>query len=310
MKLINASGKNYEIGYKIGLETSEEIKKVLKKNKRKFNKKIFNYCKKIFPELIDELKGMAVGANVNFEELFALNTGIDVGCTTIALKTKSRFIMGHNEDLSDNDVFLLRITHESGVKSLSLCYYAFLPGFCVSMNSEGFIQAMNGMVSINDGKKVGIPNSFLLRKTIESRTIDSAIDIFKKVNSLRGFSVIFCKEKLVLVESCPEKIFISEQNILIHTNHYLFLKEFENRSCLINSVSRFSQAQTLINFVPKNFYGLKKILSSHYDVPNNICRHEKTRTAATIIINSKKYMNVCYGNPCENKFNKFFFDSF
>ena len=305
IQIVEASGNNYSIGFKVGSVCSDRIKSVLKHNNFSFNASILRLCKEVFPDIVSELEGMAVGAGVDFRALFSMNTGLDVGCTTIAFDNAG-ILLGHNEDLSENDVFLFKITHESGLRSLSLCYYGFLPGFCVSMNSEGFCQTMNGMISKSDGK-IGLPNSFLLRKTIECSNINSAVNIVTSNKTLRGFHVAFYKDKIVSVESSPKRHIVNEHKVMIHTNHYLFLNDSEARNPIVNSVSRFSQAQTLINFFPRSILGIKKILSSHFDKPNSICRHGVNRTAATVLIDlSEKELYLCYGNPCKGKFKKFY----
>ncbi len=318
MRVINAKGSNYEAGFSVGKNTSEEIKRFIKdfsltkKDKQKVSV-LLPFCKKTFPQFVDEIMGLSDGSGVAFEKLFALNLGLykAVGCTTIAVKKKGKVLIGHNEDLSHDDMFLLRLTNRDGSRSLSICYYGFLPGFSATINSHGLFQSMNSLDS-KEKNAVGLPVSIISRATMEAKTIEEAVSIITMNKRLGGGNFVFYqKDRIVNIETTANRHVVREQEALLaHTNHYLEadLKRFEGREDLYNSVSRLIQARTMLSAgKARNFRSFKKILSSHFDFPNSICRHLKhpgqTFTAGTVLMDtSKKQLKACRGYPCVSRF--------
>lgn len=117
------AGNNYDFGFKLGKALRERINARLEKNKEFYRKKSYNYhgfkrfvrtaskflpeTKKRFPYLIEEAKGMAEGAGIQFEELFVLMCDEEfiefkvypLHCTSVAIKTRdNKILIGHNED--------------------------------------------------------------------------------------------------------------------------------------------------------------------------------------------------------------------
>jgi predicted choloylglycine hydrolase len=321
-------GDNYRIGYTIGRKTKKGMDFFLAKNLELFNnkeldrlsQKFLKISKIEYPQYLEELQGMADGSGQKFMDLFKFNLTLlerqlkDENCSTLVFKKKDRILIGHNEDLSENDVFLTRIRLNDGTNILAVCYYGILPGFSAALNSHGFVETMNFLASKDT--QVGVPLTFLCRANIESRSIGEAVKRTIDAKRSKGENFIFYKgNNFVNLETTATKhVVFPERRYFAHTNHYLSkeLVSYENKKNLFNSISRLVQARTLMDVYPgKNFRSLKKILSSHHDPPRTICRHIKkggddNRTAAAILIDtSKKEMRISYGAPCSSKFHKF-----
>ena len=125
--------------------------------------------------------------------------------------------------------------------------------------------------------------------------------------------MIFSNKKIIDIEEHwnDQQIF-QPKNSFVHTNHSLNKKYWtkpqrEDES----SMMRYNRAKELVLAQKKfNVNTLKKILRDH---KGHICDHFDTKhpmksapTIASIIINPyKKWMMLCSGNPCENKYKKY-----
>lgn len=317
---LSVEGSNYSIGYSIGEKTKKEINNILDElddpnnETIEFSKKILKKCLKYYPQYVEELKGMANGAGVNFFELFVFNLEItrNLGCTSLAIRKRDGLLIGHNEDFSTNNVFLLKIKHINNTTSYGLAYYGILPGVSFSINNHGIIQTMNSL-SIKK-EKVGVPDSFIGRALIECKSISEAENILKKHKKMRASNfTLYNDQKISNFEITPNKINRMDivEDYFVHTNHFIS-KELLNLECkkrdsMLNSLSRFFQVLTLIKISKrKDLKLVKKILSSHIIDKFPICRHTGSKTLASVILKSnEKSFYVCYGNPCKNKYFKF-----
>jgi len=94
VKILHVSGSNYEMGFQHGLLLKEEVKENLRAFLNYSNVSfddllnIWNIMKNYIPQdYIDEIQGIADGAEVNFEEIAAANMVIivgDIGCFGIS----------------------------------------------------------------------------------------------------------------------------------------------------------------------------------------------------------------------------------
>ena len=155
IKTIEVAGNYYEIGMQIGQQTKDKIYHIVSKMERATTtdpetetlyQKFLPYLVR-HPNVMDEIKGLADGAGLNFDtmakmSIVELNKDhvIDRQCSTFFVSNENDWVLGHNEDGGDNDdIFLLKATYPSGTKVLSFCYYGTLAGFSANINSHGLI---------------------------------------------------------------------------------------------------------------------------------------------------------------------------
>ena len=88
LPIVRASGTHYEVGRTVGMAMKQPIEKLFTKHKslhpeyfRRFrlqSSRLLDITREYFPQYIEELRGVANGAGLAFEELF-LSNDIELG---------------------------------------------------------------------------------------------------------------------------------------------------------------------------------------------------------------------------------------
>lgn len=333
--VIEASGSNYNIGFTIGRKLEKkiirELIKIEEKNfKKRSGKSLSYYAKKVsniikltekfFPDYIEELSGMAKGAGIDFNTLFALGCEDDLvyGCTSIAGISKEGMIIGHNEDwLKDhiNSLYICKIKQKDKPKSISLSYAGHLPGFSVGFNSVGLVYTGNS-IDAKGINKEGLPWQFLTRGFLDAEKYGDLIKLVSLKNKMiGGNSLMVLKDKIFDLEFLPKEYAVIKSNkYLVHTNHILSEEmESQEKSHSKNSAWRLERVNELLKKNDFSFNLAKKILADHKHRPFSICCHEYEKrnatpyaTMASIIVKlDKKEFYVAHGNPCRSGYKKY-----
>jgi len=137
------SGSHYGMGHKCGsimkkngAHLSEIIK--LSNEKKEFGQKCIATCNEVYPEVVEEMQGLADGLELSFSEFAGWNFCIYCyeykrGCTCFAFKDADNIIFGRNSD------FFIEIR--------DVCESAlYLPGkgYCFIGNSTAMVQMEDG----------------------------------------------------------------------------------------------------------------------------------------------------------------------
>lgn len=332
IKYISIKANNSkELGYKLGKELREEINLRIEKNKLNFQKNKLNYSKLIskvkkfipiikeqMPELFLEAKEISRGAKTNFYDELITICDEEVlfskisRCTSIAIHTKdNELIIGHNEDwIQDyckNGLYILDGKIKE-TKFLTLSYMGNLPGTSCSLNSFGIGYTGN---SLNFKKlRYGIPRSFQLRSLLTAKNLIDCKKILNlKKRSISSNTLIAKTPKLLedIEDYFLHQEIFNNKKWIIHTNHPLKHKEQNKINTSKESIKRFLTAKKIIDSENNpNIETVKKILKDH---SSQICSHKNRKepnagvTIASAIINlNQKYMDICHGNPCRNKY--------
>ena len=318
--VITVSGSPHEIGVQIGKQFGPSIKTAMERRKDWFRKlkgyasgdgkatveKMLATATIHTPGPLEELRGWAEGAALEFMDLFIYNIKSEIqafidsktgcaGCTTIVVKTKDSLIVAHNEDghIKYEDLMFLVEGHpKGGPEFLGLAYPGIMEGNAPWANSHGILMTTNYIPS---AKVVpGIPRYFLDRAAMGAKTLDEAIEIVSHPDRGYAYHHIVAsmpEKKAFSVEANPDKLVVKEiDGLFHHTNHLVWpdLKDepqFEDYIG-ISSMPRY-------NSVKKDLGGKgpEKItagdvlaaLSSHESRPTRVCRHAKgTPTGVTL----------------------------
>jgi hypothetical protein len=275
-----------------------------------------------FPHLLEEIQGMADGAGLHFDAVWALCIkselmGFDrtpADCSTIFYSNDKNKWLFHNEDghqAYDGQMFVLKVQPPSGVNYLYFVYPGTITGNGPGFNSEGIVQTTNYISSTQS--VIGIPRYILSRAVIEAKSMKEAIEILTIEPRAYPFHhhIGSMKEgKYLSLETTPENWEVKEPSgIYYHTNHLLFEKtgtyEFEDAEYInSSSVSRFQVIKDKIQILKKEdpLY-LFKILTSHLNRPYSPCRHPEGDIKGTTLGTAwfdfeKKTMRLFKGNPC------------
>lgn len=331
---IKIQAKNHhDLGFKIGKKLKKEIKQRLKSCQKLYLKmgiknfdklrdqslKFIPATKKYFPELLLEAQGLAQGANIDFADIMVLMceeelVDLDIPkCTSIAVKTKAGVLIGHNEDwlldYKKNGLYIINC-QMPGHHSLSLSYMGTIPGSSSGLNANGLCFTANSLSAKRF--RYGVPIKFQFRAILDSQNPRQAINNDLKDSSICGNTIYGWQDSRILdVEDYfgHHEIFNS-QKFLIHTNHPIEKKDQTKENTDKESIKRYNRAQEILQ-QEKNFdlKTMKKLLKDHQA---GICAHVKKTdfwgaTIASVIINPKeKWLEVCWSNPCKNKYTRYY----
>lgn len=216
---------HYDLGFQIGQKLKTQIQKRHVVDSNPKIEKCLELCKKHVPEYVEELKGLAGGADVAFEQIFHMNCqDYTQRCTTAVFKLKNKYFVAHNEDWwegDSSDLYVAKITLGSQT-ILGLGYACELLGSAICMSSTGIVQAVNSLAHKNN--KIGIPKNFVARKILDSQSTSEVADILQTLPRASGYNhIIAFGTDIYNIESTADKIDVQKITAFpfVHTNHYL-----------------------------------------------------------------------------------------
>lgn len=291
---------NYELGLILGTKFKTIARRLVSEESKKTgwgalvdrSKEYLVVSRKFFPDYIAELEGYAKGAEISFDEFWTRSIEDEVSngdkCTTIV--TNGGAFVAHNEDDDfgeDPASSICILKKKIGKLAIfELFYFNTSGGNAVSVNSHGFLQAINTLHPSD--KRVGIPKNLIGRWFSET---DNPEEYFKKLASLpraSGFNHVILNRqgKLWNVETSASKQVLSHPNVpVVHTNHYLSGLSALETNFNESTIKRFESAKS----------GLKKEMSvseieqlmsnQDFGVKNSILNE---RTIARCLFNFKE----------------------
>lgn len=202
-----------------------------------------NTVKELVPELYQEMQGIADGANVDFNELFLyqsfdelflflMKSGAlkeaDGHCTTIGVygrKNLANYVT-HNNDIPtyhEGAVTVLKIKYPNS--DLVILQQTFAGQIGQNgVNNYGVGVGMNTIADLPTSDK-GIPVSFNVRKILESKNRNEAVNYLKSVHFGTAMNYMIAdREKVISVETWENNVVvldIYDGNYTVHTNHSL-----------------------------------------------------------------------------------------
>jgi isopenicillin-N N-acyltransferase-like protein len=293
-------------------------------------RKFLPYGEQAFPQFVDELRGIAEGANVSFQEVWTLNCyeGLSEsrqqiwGCTSIAVRddqtADGHVLLAHNEDwisVDKDNVYLVHARPDQGPSFFGVTYGPMLVN--IGLNAEGIGVAIDSVYPA-DGR-VGVPRILCSRAVLQARTITDAVRAC--VPKLRaggyGYLMADAHGELYCVETSAttHDVLYGEEGWLVHTNHYTSkrMKDFEEPGTYANSHVRLNRAKRLCRtqLGRVTVQSLQTVLRDHVSRPDSICTHEDPRdpphereqTLVSLIMDlTERVMWAAPGPPCEAEY--------
>jgi isopenicillin-N N-acyltransferase-like protein len=283
-----------------------------------------------FPLCIEELQGIAQGAAVPFEEIWALNCYEDLldnreydrGCTSLAVRddltVNGHVLLAHNEDwlsIDKDTLYLVRAAQEEGPDFLGLAYGPLLVN--TGFNDRGIGVAIDSVHSTD--VRIGVPRIVYARAMLNANDLGEAIRACLHPKRAGGYHFLLAEARgeLYSVETSAtlHDLQYGEEGWLIHTNHYLSpkLKVMEVPSFHINSHLRLNRARRLLLMQDGevSIESLQDLLCDHANQPNAICTHDdpaspdhaRYQTLASLVMDlNERVMWATSGPPCEGKY--------
>jgi isopenicillin-N N-acyltransferase like protein len=351
--LIEVSGSHREMGRQIGEAAREQVQHSVA-NARVLidaaystlelswqgaqiqSRKYLPFAEERYPQYVDEMRGIAEGANVEFDDIVTLNTMEAVTtdalhltrCTSMAVNEQrtadGHVLAAHNEDWipeDENDVLLISAKPDKEPPFLAMSYGGLLPN--VGFNAYGIAQLIDSVYPSDS--RVGIPRLVVARAVLSSRRISGAIGRAVVQHRAAGYNHLLVHESgemySIEVSARRFEILYAHDGYMVHTNHYLdsHMKKIEkDPEELLSSRVRYFRASRLLRQNEKHtIKSMQSIQQDHVNIPNSICNHniagsdpldrEKTINALVIDLNMRE-MHIAWGNPCQNTYYTYHLD--
>lgn len=289
--------------------------------------------KKWAPEVLEEMKGMAKGADLDFKQILALTTAYEKSfnrnlvsdkCTSFLLSPnvtkEKKVILGQSNDecfkewLSELDVV---IHHIENKKEVLLYTHPGIPAY-MGMNNQGLAVLWtyidNGIVGD------GLPTNVIIRHLLNLKDVEEAIQFLKEVphDIPNQFGLADQKGNIASIECFPNQVYVRKnEDFLVHTNHTIIGQEKEY-TCSFTTYDRYHSMQKQIQqkLGTIDIEVAKDFLRSHEGYPNCICVHPFSKkpwnkTLASMIFDlGQGQMHIAFGNACESLFHTFSFDMY
>jgi isopenicillin-N N-acyltransferase-like protein len=300
------------------------------------------HSRSVYPQYVEELEGIAEGADVAFEDLFLslceelweaaawlgvspLLTGQALyqvtspllrGCTDLAARGAAAVdgatLIAHNNDTSpEAEDYLAILQVQAGDEPEFLGVTIGGLGFSAGFNAAGISMTGNA-VSCRDIRP-GVPRLLLARAILGARRLGEAIDACLLPVRASNYNNIIADAngEIYSMEGSAtdcEPMYI-EDNILVHSNHYVSwpMRPFEaTPQHTGNSIFRFYRARRLLqeNYGNLSPLLLQKLLADHANYPGGLCKHDTTSTTVfSIIINlDERRAWIGRGRPCQTTY--------
>jgi len=352
--LVQVSGTHREMGRQIGESRRKSVQRSIE-NARKLLAESYNeleltwegaqiqarkyipFSQERYPQYVDEMMGIAEGANVAFDDLSVLTAMEAVTmdalhllrCTSMAVNDErtadGHVLAAHNEDWvpeDEEDVFVIHAKPKNDPPYLAMTYGGLLPN--IGFNAFGIAQLIDTVYP--DDSRIGIPRLVVARAVLASRTPGGAIKRSLIPHRAAGYNHLLIHEsgEIYNVEVSARRfsILYNVDGYVVHTNHYLAqnMQEIESDpEELISSRIRYFRALRLLNQSDKHtIKSMQVIQRDHVNYPNSICKHdlgdddpldrEKTINALVIDLTTRE-MHIAWGNPCQNSYHTYHLDA-
>jgi isopenicillin-N N-acyltransferase-like protein len=283
------------------------------------------------PDQVDEIRGVAAGAEVSFGLALLTNVRAEVagldrfaeGCTAVALGRRATadggVLIGQNQDQHPamrELVVILRVIPEDGPRILTATFGGLL-GYG-GINSAGIGYMMNALA--NSTWRMGLPHYPVKRALLQQIDLPGCLRVFDRapVGSCAN-NLLVDRANLADVEATPDGYEVSRPDpdrgdYLVHTNHFRcasLAADEQLLSRLPDSASRCDRMESLIRerTGQLTLAGLQGCFADHHGYPRSICRHAETTGQGMMssiysVIGEpdRGRLHVSVGNPCASEY--------
>jgi len=320
-------GKHYDIGYRCGNLIYKKGVRIenyfnLTKEKKEFGIKCISQCEKVFPTVLEEIKGIADGMKIEYQDfatfIFCMYCfEFQNWCTCFACKDDNSIIFGRNSDFA--------VSIEDQYES---AFYKLEDGYSFIGNSTAMVQmedginehglaiglTLNNFNLINPGLNAGILVRYILEKC---KTVTESLEHLAKIPiaSAQTLTIVDKTGDMVVVECNCERIVIirpkNNKNFVVTANHFVSaeMQQYQDNEELYAEFRSKDRYQTAYNSLKTgNDYSVElaqEILSGKYGF---MCQYNRSKGLDTVwssiydLKNNKIYR--AEGNPSRVKYKK------
>lgn len=310
----------------------EELKGLSWEDARKISEFYLSKTRDFAPDYVEEMRGLAEGANVDLLDIAALNARTEImfaqldaqECTTLSLLPPAteggRVIAAQNWDfyrqLRDS-IVILHVRQENKPNFVMVSEAGMIGG--IGMNDRGIGVLLNALTA--DTTCQGIPLRTRMRAMLDSDTLAEAYAKGSHKPTSVGHLVATHKDGVAVAFEMDSKgieTIIPEDGVWVHTNHYLGPKMYQAHDAAprASTYIRLQRIQVLV----KESHGkitketVMHMLRDHAGYPYSLCTHQNQKDPVTTqyVTNFAIIMDLtegCFylapGNPCESEFEKY-----
>jgi hypothetical protein len=297
LKIIEARGDNFACGLEYGAAARRHIVWRLDNfvEDDEFTESMpdlhaaHDTLRKIFPQYLRELEGIAEGARVDFWRLFYFNTpeiaDRESGCTSIAVRTDDEAYLLHNEDSVGEERSMDCVLLHFALPTATFHAFAYggeLAGACYGWNSHGLFFSVNYLPPIAADMEGRISRTFVTRHLVEAASIDDAVGRLQSGGNASGYHHFIGQgDRIVSVEQCLDEVRVAEVNgIEAHSNHYLHPRFARQGTAERHSRLRYQRARKLLD----QQLDPLQVLADRSNAPLSICTREdeELHTVSTV----------------------------
>lgn len=335
LKQIKVSGTHFECGRQIGAACAEQIRAMVANDREQppegwhwedFRQAALPYLaatERAFPWVVEEIRGAADGAGLDFLDLFAeaveeLFTASppEGRCSDFAAcapaTADGHVLLGHNNDLSPSTQDNL-VAVEWDLPDQPCLFTIGVGGIFVSIGVNAARIALTGNELSPNDERPGLPRLLIARALLSARTFDEALTIALHPDRASSYNNLLSSAdgRVASVEASAtdHELLWPEAGWLVHTNHYLHprMTRYERAPDKIaGSISRYARADELMRTRPSpvTLPMLQGFLSDHGGSPTPLCRHAgRSQTVFSALIDLTEGVVLAKaGRPCEGEF--------
>jgi isopenicillin-N N-acyltransferase-like protein len=294
-------------------------------------------------DILEELEGVARGADLSLYEIVALNARYEInfalgiapkyvngGCTSVAalpqVTTGGHTILGQNWDwlFRFQELNVIMEVEQAGKPSLVTQTEAGTLAHR-GMNSVGLGVCFNGMVSSQDKfESKTTPFLIMMRGILNADSYSQALKavLGTRVTLSGNFLIAHRDGEAIDLEVSPGDVgfLYAEDSILTHSNHFIAFSNREDLKDILkelypDTLFRFNRAKQLLE--PDKGHidigSFQRVFKDHFSYPQSICRHVDDRalgirqwtTLYSIIMDlEEQAIYIAEGYPCQSEYYK------
>ncbi|HSH41846.1 MAG TPA: C45 family peptidase, partial [Arenicellales bacterium] len=258
----DAAGAPHQVGWTLGrqgrdaahdaLVPSEAWRTIVRQAGSTRVRRMGAATREAFPDIWEELAGLAEGLDLPFEDVLAWNCRGDLlaasadGCTTVQVPGRTIHI-AHNEDglpFLRGRCFIARVEANGQPGFVTFCYPASLPGHTFAFTDRGLVATGNNVRLA--GVEPELPRMVLARALLQSNSLDNALALLRGAPATGGFHFTLAQvgdPRLFSAEIGGGNACVTEiTEPAVHTNHAL-RPPLADRPQIVTDSSRDRQAR-------------------------------------------------------------------
>ncbi len=345
-------GSHRERGFDYGTQCRELIHGVLERyitffnsghaavswdEAREISKEFIPYIRSYSPELLEELQGMAEGAQADFDDLLTLNSRSEAmtlvkrpssdeeeldGCSSVAVLPEVT-ADGHTNLTQNWDTYtwqeygtiILQVLREDGPDLMIVTEAGQLARY--GMNQAGLALGVNSLHKMYNTRVYGVPSVFIRRRFLEQdRYVDAVNQIFGADSMLPMYYVAaYAGGDAMGFEKLEQGqlVLYPEDGMIAHSNHIRHPGYGYQVDALGGTLYR--DRRILKHLKPKagaiTREDIKEAFRDHFGYPFCVCRHGDERKKELDRISTlgcvqmdvtDRRIWVCKGTPCCSEF--------